>query len=741
MASDANVRVLVSALTEAAEESLEDVGAELSGLAGQGHVAAEGLDAAAGEMGSATRTAAILQAALDELGSEAVSAGVKAEFLQHALDDVGDEATQAAVQSQAASGSFSSLSLSASGASLSVGTLSTAFTLSLIPALLTAATVIAPLVVAFGALAAAAAAVAGAFGLIIGSGILAWGDQMAQQNEEELAQTDRLISQYETMQDAQGALTAQQQTRLRQLREKKEELQDQTTATGALAGVVGDLKEELQPLVVEFGREFIPLIKDAVDAIPDVVEEMLNAVGGTEQFRDSLREFGQIAADVLPTLVGLMFDLARAALPVLRDVVSFLQDNGRAALEDMKASVMELKPELMDLLDALVDLAPTLLEFGTNVGNVLIPAVTKLVRATDGFMETINDMNETTRKIVISLLLLAPILVKLAGLASTLYGSFTGLKEALVGLKAAIAGSTAAAVALGAAIGLAVVWTLDMLGVFSAVSEAGEAMGELLGEDLVDSILTLLSVLTLGLFPLIAAVGAAIVELVRGDISGAVDAFHDVMGVFGDAFGNVEDMIISGLQSLGEWFVNIFSGIGGFVLGFLDDLGQGFMAFFLDTLPNLVLDGLIFLVSAVEVQLNVLFNLFASVFNGIIGLISEAIDTAVNGVIDIVNGFLEGIDEVANAVSDVTGRDIGDIESIGQVDTSGIAEDLQLQQRETGFSQVRQGNRQQAQGVQRQINNTEVNVDVGGDLQQNPHSFSRDVAEQVNREKRSNNGA
>ena len=718
MASDANVRVLVSALTEAAEESLDDVGAELSGLAGEGHVAAEGLDAAAGEMGQATRTAAILQAALDELGEEAVGAGVKAEFLQNALDDVGDEATQAAVQSQTASSSFSSLSLSASGASLSVGTLSTAFTLSLIPALLTAATVIAPLVVAFGALAAAAAALAGAFGLIIGSGILAWGDQMAQQNEDELAQTDRLISQYETMQDAQGALTAQQQTRLRQLREKKEELQDQTTATGALAGVVGDLKEELQPLVVEFGREFIPLIKDAVDAIPDVVEEMLNAVGGTEHFRETLREFGQIAADVLPTLVGLMFDLARAALPVLRDVVSFLQDNGKAALEDMKASVKELKPELMDLLDALVDMVPTLLEFGTTVGNVLIPAVTKLVRALDGFMETINDMDESTRKIVISLLLLAPVLVKLAGFASTLGEAYKSLKPILVTLKAAIAGSTTAAVALGAAIGLIGVKILDMLGVFEMVSDAGEAMGELLGEDIVDSILALVSVLTLGLLPLIAAVGAAIVQLVRGDISGAADAFKQVMSVFGDAFGNVTNMIVSGLG----------------------DLAQGFMDFFLKTLPALALKGLIFLVSAVEVQLNVLYNLFASVFNGIIGLISDAIDTVVNGVIDIVNGFLEGIDEVADAVSDVTGRDIGDIESIEQVDTSGIVAGLQLNRRETGFGQVRQGNRQQAQGVQRQINNTEVNVDVGGDLQSDPYSFSRDVADQVTREQRNSQG-
>lgn len=769
--ADANVRVLVSALTEAAEESLEDLGGEMQGLSADGHVAAEGLDAAADEMSSATRTAMILQSALDEVGDEAVGAGIKAQFLQDALDEVGDQATQAAVQSQAASGAFTSLSISSQGASLAVGSLSTAFTLSLIPAVLTAATVLAPLIVTIGALAAGAAALAGAFGLIIGSGILAFGEERASQNREELDQTQQLIDQYEMMQETQGGLTAQQADRLQQLREKKKELEDQTTATGALAGVVGDLKEELKPLIVDFGREFIPLIREAVDAIPDVVESMFEAVGGTDQFKDALRDFGAIAAEVLPALVGLMFDLARAALPVLRDLVSFLQGNGNAALQEMKASVQELWPELMNMLDALIDMAPTLLEFGTNVGEVLIPALTDLIQVADGFMETINGMDEGTRKIVISILLLLPVLVKLAGIASTVasvlgFNGLTGLlvsmgkflvgllpsafqlgqafayiQAAASSLGSIIAGSTAALVAIGAAIGLIGVKILDMIGFFGAVEDAGAAFADFFGKDAVDAILTFLSVITLGLFPLIAALGGIIIGLVRGDLSGAVDNAKQILGTFADAFMNIGGIIIGALQSLGQWFVNVFAGIGQFVWNFISDLADGFIGFFLDTLPNLVLEGLIFLVSAVEVQLNTLFNLFASVFNGIISLISTAIDTAINGVIEIVNNFLRGIDGVADAVSSVIGRDIGDVETLDRIDTSQIAEDLQLNQRETSFSQVRQQNRQAAQGIQRQINNTNVEVDVGGDLQSDPYSFSRNVADQVSREERQNNGA
>jgi phage-related protein len=768
--ADANVRVLVSALTEAAEESLEDVGNEMAGLSADGHVAAEGLDALSDEMSESTRSAIILQSALDEIGDEAVGAGIKAQFLQDALDEVGDQATQAAIQSQATSGAFTSLSISSQGASLSVGTLSSAFTLALIPAVLTAATVLAPLIVILGAVAAGAAALAGAFGLIIGTGILAFGEEKAQQNREELAQTERLIDQYESMKAEQGELTAQQQDRLRQLRQKKKALEDETTATGALGGVVADLKEELKPLLVEFGQEFIPLIREAVDAIPDVVESMLDAVGGTEEFEEALRQFGSLAAEVLPMLVGAMFDLARAALPVLRDLVSFIQGNGNAAMQEMRASVQELWPELMNLLDALIDLAPTLLEFGTNVGEVLIPALTWLVGVLDGMMEFVNGLDAGIRKWVIGLLLAAPILVKIAGIASSLatllgfnglLGLFISMGQFLVGLLPSlsgivsafsslgsiastvgsiIAGSTAALVAIGAAIGALGVWILDAVGAFEMIGDAGQWVGEILGKDLVDAIFVLLSILSLGLFPLIASLGAAIVELVRGDISGAVDAFMQVWGIFGEAFGNIGNMVVQGLMSLGQWFINIFSGIGSFVLGFIQDLADGFVGFFLDTLPNLVLEGMIFLVSAVEVQLNTLFNLFASVFNGIISLISTAIDTVINGVIGIVNNFLRGIDEVANAVSSVIGRDIGDIETLDQIDTSQIANDLQLEQRETGFSQVRQQNRQQVAGIRRQINQTEVNVDVAGDLQQDPYSFSRSVADQVTREQRQNNG-
>lgn len=527
MAGDANVRVVVSAITEAAESALDSVGDELTDVGEDATVAQVGMDQVSDEMGETTRSSAILQAALDEMSDEMVEGSLAAQLLQNSLDEVGDEAMKAAGASAAASGAFSSLSISSDGASVSVGSLSTVFLLSLIPAILTLSTVLAPLVVMMGALAAGAAALAGAFGLVVGSGILAFGEKKAEQNQEELAQTKRLIKQYETMQATQGALTAQQQDRLRQLRKKKKELEDQTTAMGALAGVVSDLKEELKPLIVDFGQEFIPLISQAVDAIPEVVEEMFGAVGGTDAFKDGLRSFGRVAADVLPTLVGLMFDLARYAMPILQDFISFLQDNGDQALQDMQQSVEELAPEMYDLLDAIIDFSPTLLKFGTHVGNIVLPALTDLIKASDDFMESINELDPQMRDLVISGMILAPVILKLVGLVTSLVGLFTGASGGLglIGASKLLAGALGgtgagvygAAILAGAGLGLMGVKALDAMGAFKKLRSEGKKLRKEMGGDNMDAALGKANLATAGGLEAVSKAGVTAVDIARGE--------------------------------------------------------------------------------------------------------------------------------------------------------------------------------------------------------------------------------
>jgi hypothetical protein len=563
VAESTDVRIVISAITEAAQQAIDDVGDELTGIADDAAIGQTALDQMSDELTEAAGAAEITQAALDELQDEERGATIATQLLKSAQEDLGDELTQNTAKATAASGAFSALSVSSQGTSVSFGVLSSATTLSLIPALLALSTVLAPLVVVLGALAAGAAALAGAFGLIIGTGILAFGQERAEQNKERLRQVNSQVEALERLKNSESGLTEVQQERLDRLKQEQSELKDATTATGALSQVMGDLKEEITPLLVEFGEEFVPLIEDAVDAIPTLVRNMLDAVGGTEDFRQALRDFGGIAMDVLPALVGLMFDLARAALPVLRELVNFLLNNGNGALREMGEAVTELEPELRDLLDALIEAAPVVLEFGTNMAEDVVPVLADAVRLVTAFMEAVNGLPEPVQGAANGFLLALPLIVKFSGLLGSLIpsayslGVAFGYLEAAVGAVASfIAGSTAAAAALGAALGALGVKVLDMVGFFDIISDGAGELGDILGQDLSDALLAVTGILSFGIIPALGAVGAAILELVRGDLDGAVDAFMRVFEIFGGAIMRTFNGIINFVTRWGTRFFN-----------------------------------------------------------------------------------------------------------------------------------------------------------------------------------------
>lgn len=770
MAENANIRIIIDAIAEAAEEALEDVGDEMLGMAGDADLAGGRLDEFSDEMNQATGSGALLSEALDEVQDSEEQLTATSFLLQSAMDDVGDEMTEAAGKSALASGAFSSLSVSSEGASLSIGSLSSVMTLSLIPAVLTLSTMLAPLAASLAVVGAAGASLAGAFGLIVGSGILAFGEQRAEQNRKELEQTNQRIAQLESLKEQTGSLTSAQQEQLQTLRQEQKELEDATSAGGALKNVMSDLKEEITPLIVEFGEEFVPLIADAVDAIPELVERMFDAIGGTDEFRQALRDFGRVMFDVLPVLIGLMFDLAREALPVLRDLGSWLMDTGPEAASGMKQSFEEIQPELMSLIDALVEMGPTLLEFGTVTAEVVLPVLTELIKAMDGFMETVLALPDPIGGVVVGLLAFAPILVKLGSIASTvasllgysgLTGALSSLGGWLVGLlpsafqlgvafqtvvefasaaASAIAGSTAALVAIGAAIGLGVVKLMDMFGVLDAVSDAGAAFADFFGKDATDAILTFLSVISLGIIPLLGALGGIIIGLVRGDLSGAVDNAEAILGTFGDAFMNTGSIILGAVQSIAAgiwtWFVGGITSAGSAVWNVLTGLAQGFVQFFTQTLPGVVISGISFVIAFWESGMNRIHNLFLDVFQGIVNFGAQALETFLNTMIDHVNTWLSTIDDVANTVESVTGVNIGDVAQLEQVDIQ--SRDLGGQRRETDVGTL-------AERREEQMNTTingGISVDVTNDqdLGQNPYRSSRTFGDQLRREIRSKQG-
>jgi len=344
--------------------------------------------------------------AVDSTADEFSRLGRKADSAE---EDLGDAGRRAATTG----GIFTALSLSTSGLSLSLGALSTTLTASLIPALIALSTALAPLAATVGGLAAGAGSLAAAFGAVAGSGIIAFGAKRAEQNKERLSQIrnqvtakKKRLEQIETeidrlqeLREVNDGLTDAQRDQLQSLVaervetenaiDKKEELAKKTEKTtdvaGALSMAFGEIKTEIKPLIVSFGQQFIPLVEDAIDALPDLVENILDATGNLSAFKNALRDFGQASFRLLPRITDRVFDLARRALPVLIDGVEFLLNNGGNIFDGILSTTREVAPLLLSLSQTFADIAPTINDVGTTVLNVVVPAL-------EGFLSAINKL-------------------------------------------------------------------------------------------------------------------------------------------------------------------------------------------------------------------------------------------------------------------------------------------------------------------------------------------------------------
>jgi hypothetical protein len=348
-------------------------------------MAFEGLDIEiGGSAGGAQAAISSTRRALGGLSRAASGASDSVEELGDAVTGTAGRVSALGTTVGATTLSLTGLSASATGATGSLTSLSiTAGTLT--TALVGLSAALAPLAATLGGVAAAATGLAGAFGAVVGSGLIAFGEERASQNREQLAQIRQRIAELERLEDAEGGLTAAQAKELEQLETKADKVEETTSITGALAGVVGDLKEEITPLVVALGQQFIPLIRDAVDALPTLVERTIDALGPLEQFAAAARAFGGELLEFVPAATAALFDLAREALPVLADGLRFLRAEGGDIFRGLLRTTRQVGPLLLDLGRSFGRLLPELTRFGIQILNVVVPAL-------EGFLGTLNDV-------------------------------------------------------------------------------------------------------------------------------------------------------------------------------------------------------------------------------------------------------------------------------------------------------------------------------------------------------------
>jgi len=240
-----------------------------------------------------------------------------------AEDELGDAGRQATTTA----GLFSALSLSTSGLSLSFGTLSTGITATLIPALIALSTTLVPLTLTVGGLVAGVTALGGAFGVVLGSGLLAFSER-----------------------------------------------------AGGLEEVLNSLREQIKPLIVEFGQQFVPLIKDGVNALPGLVKSTLSAIGPLDDFVDALRSIGRTARTAIPAIVGRLADLARRILPAVESAAGGLAGVVPGIFDTILRTTEAVLPSLRQIGGSFVDALPAINRFGTAVIQTLAPAVSEGVR-------------------------------------------------------------------------------------------------------------------------------------------------------------------------------------------------------------------------------------------------------------------------------------------------------------------------------------------------------------------------
>jgi hypothetical protein len=203
---------------------------------------------------------------------------VPSRLLSGQLDEVGDEASQAGRQAGMASTGFTALSISSSGLSFSLGILSTV-TSSTVLALGALLTVVGLLMVALAPLIIGATALAAAFGLIIGTGVIA--------------------------------------------------------GFKKLKKAFAQAKKQIMPMIKAFGKQFVPFLKETIKMLPGLVKSILNAIGPMDQFFNALRTLRNLAFKFLPKFIGWFMDLGRWALPILTKLGAFLLNKVVPALRTL----------------------------------------------------------------------------------------------------------------------------------------------------------------------------------------------------------------------------------------------------------------------------------------------------------------------------------------------------------------------------------------------------------------------
>lgn len=291
---------------------------------------------------------------LTKLSATSQTSSASVQTLQNRINELGDEFGRTERKASSLNRATVALTGSISALSVSVMGFNTTQLAGMIAGVGTLATTIVPLTSSLVGLVAATTAVAGGFGAVIGTGFLAYGQQVAESSEEA------------------------------------------ETALEGLALALEPAQEQLQQTASSIGQQFIPLIGDAIDALPALIRNIGAALGDLQPFTDALRDAGEVAFRVLPQMTAFFMDLGREALPTVRDFGNWLATNWQSIIQTSVNTLRTLGDQFLDLVDAVINLIGPTNTFGTTVLEMVLPAITAFI---NGLADAIAVVKENARVI------------------------------------------------------------------------------------------------------------------------------------------------------------------------------------------------------------------------------------------------------------------------------------------------------------------------------------------------------
>lgn len=380
--------------------------------------------------------------------------------LRSRLDSLDDEFDQVGRSAMTASGSVQAFSASSTMASLAQVELEEALLYSAVPALIAYGSALGPLAANLGGVTAGALGLASGFGTVLGTGLLAWTWELVEAKKAQMSANTKEINRLNALKIANGGLTDSQQARLEVLKEQNKKLAEEATISYQLVKIMKDLRDSIMEVVAPFGKQFIPLVKAGVNALPELIRRILETAGSMQPFVNELQRLGSAAMTVIPRVTAWFFELGRDSIPMWRRFTRWVGVKTPEAIRFLGWAASETFAEFHELGLATLGLMRDLTKLGVVVTNLMIPGLSELFRKIGDGIDWFISLDKRTQKLILTLTTLAPIILavsvifaKVFTIVGPLLASLTSLSGILGLVGAAFGAIVSPATLTTAAIG------------------------------------------------------------------------------------------------------------------------------------------------------------------------------------------------------------------------------------------------------------------------------------------------